>query len=193
VSRPPIAALGLRAKSGRAIAVVLCGPAASPSVLWRGELSFAGARQPYHPTIDLPWPAAQAAVRPVAARIEASAAKALAKLLAEMAAAGSAVGIVGVVGAGPRDPGRVANPHIRAHAAEGLLFRQVLEAAAAANGLRSVLFPEKEIHATAARDLGLAAPALRSRLQELGRAVGSPWRVDEKDAALAAWLVVSAL
>lgn len=190
----PDLAVGLRAKSGRAIAVVLRGPVESPSVLRREELTFCAPdrRQPYHPVIDLPWPEAQAAVRPVAGRIEASAAKVLKVFLAEVQhASGLKVRSVGVVGAGPRDPGRIGNPHVRAHAAEGVLFRAVLEAAAEANGLASVLFPERDLYATAARVLGLEVPELKARLQDLGRAVGSPWRTDEKGAALAAWMVLA--
>ena len=190
---PLPAALGLRAKSGRAVAVVLRGPAASPAVLWRGELAFCtpDRRQPYHPFIDLPWPEAAAAVLPIAREIEAAATSALKGLLARLRADGAAIRRAGIVGAGRRDPARIGNPHIRAHAAEGLLFREVLEAAAAANGLPSVLFPERELYDLAANDLGLRGEDLRHRLLDLGRAVGSPWRGDEKAAALAAWCVSS--
>jgi len=183
------AAIGLRAKSGRAIAVVLRGPAGSPAVLWRGELAFCAAdrRQPYHPFIDRPWPEAAAAVLPIAREIEVAAASALQGLLARLGAAGATVQRAGIVGAGRRDPARIGNPHIRAHAAEGVLFREVLEAAAAANGLPSILFPERELYGLAASELGLRDEDLKDRLRDLGRSVGSPWRGDEKAAALAAW------
>jgi len=187
VPRP--AALGLRAKSGRAVAVALRGPAASPAVLWRGELAFCAPdrRQPYHPFIDRPWPEAAAAVLPAAREIEAAAASALKGLLARLRAAGAAIRSAGIVGAGRRDPARLGNPHVRAHAAEGVLFRAVLEAAAAANGLASVLYPERELYEIAGGELGLPSAEIKSRLADLGRAVGSPWRGDEKAAALAAW------
>jgi len=183
------AAIGLRAKSGRAIAVVLRGPAGSPAVLWRGELAFCAAdrRQPYHPFIERPWPEAAAAVLPAAREIAAAAAAALKDLLARLREDGAAIRSAGIVGAGRRDPARLGNPHVRAHAAEGGLFRQVLEAAAAANGLASVLFPERELYEIAGRELGLQSDEIKSRLADLGRAVGSPWRGDEKAAALAAW------
>jgi hypothetical protein len=191
---PPPAAVGLRAKSGRAIAVVLRGPVESPAVLWRGELPFCAPdrRQPYHPFINLPWPETVAAVLPAAREIEAAAVSALRELLVEMRADGATVRRAGIVGAGRRDPGRIGNPHIRAHAAEGVLFREVLEAAAAANGLSSVLFPERDLYATAARELGLRREELKFRLLDLGRSVGSPWRGDEKAAALAAWCALGA-
>jgi len=189
----PVLSLGLRAKSGRAIAVALRGPVGSPAVLWRGELTFCSPdrRQPYHPFLDLPWLETVAAVRPIAREIEVAAAAALGELLAARRAEGMAVERAGIVGAARRDPGRIANPHIRAHAAEGVLFRAVLEAAAEANGLASVAFPERDLHGIAARHLGIPAPDLARRLTALGRAVGSPWRADEKAAALAGWMVLA--
>jgi hypothetical protein len=192
---PLPAAIGLRAKSGRAVAVVLRGPAASPAVVWRGELVLCtpDRRQPYHPFIDLPWPEAAAAVLPVAREIEATAASALRDLLMRLRADDAIIRCAGIVGAGQRDPARVGNPHIRAHAAEGVLFREVLEAAARANGLPSVLFPERELYEIAGRELGLDGQQIKSRLADLGRAVGSPWRGDEKAAALAAWCSVAGM
>jgi len=66
----------------------------------------------------------------------------------------------------------------------------VLEAAAEANGLPSSLFPERGLEEALAPIVGLPVPQLRARLSDLGRAVGSPWRADEKAAALAAWAVL---
>jgi hypothetical protein len=186
-------AIGLRAKSGRAIAVVLAGPVDAPAVLERAEITFAGPaeRQPYHPVMELPWPQAEAAVRKVAANLESAAAAELGKLVRGCRAFGAAVVGVGIVGAGRRDLARIGNFHIRAHAAEGVLFREVLEAAAEANGLSSALFPERTLEETLAPVVGLQVPDLRARLLELGRAVGSPWRADEKAAALASWAVLA--
>ena len=52
--------IGLRVKTGRAIAVLLRGPADAPTVLKRGELMLADSNepdtwQPYHVVMDLPW------------------------------------------------------------------------------------------------------------------------------------------
>ena len=189
---PPLLAIGLRAKSGRAIAVVLAGPPEAPVVCERGELTFTGPgeRQPYHPVMELPWPQAEAAVKKVAARLNAAAAAELGKLVRGCRAFAATVVGVGIVGAGRRDLERIGNFHIRAHAAEGVLFRVVLEAAAEANGLPSSLFPERGLEEALAPIVGLPVPQLRARLSDLGRAVGSPWRADEKAAALAAWAVL---
>jgi hypothetical protein len=47
---------------------------------------------------------------------------------------------------------------------------------------------QKELAAAAERQLGLDSDALRVRLAALGQVVGPPWRQEQKDAALAAWL-----
>ena len=61
------------------------------------------------------------------------------------------------------------------------------EAAAAAD-LPVVRHRKKELVATAQRVLGLGEDELRARLALLGQGVGAPWRQEQKDAALAAWL-----
>lgn len=174
------AAIGFRAKTGRAIAVVLSGTA--PEFIWRGEVSLAdpadpATGQPYHEVMDLPWNEAVVAVQPIIAAIEAAAAAMLGRLLDEM----KSIRCAGVVGSSPKALERIGNPHIRAHAAEGVLFRRVLETAAQSHHLPCVAFAEK--------DLDLAAHA--SMLQRLGRAAGSPWRTDEKLAATAAWMALT--
>lgn len=123
--------IGLRAKTGRAIAVVLSGPLNSSRVIRRVELSLVdpadpATHQPYHEVMDLPWEQAQVAVRKTAVRIEKLATKALARLVTELQAEGFQVRGVGIVGAGHRNLEKFGSTHIRAHAAEGVLFRQVL-------------------------------------------------------------------
>ena len=53
-------AIGLRAKTARAIVVVLGGSADSPVVLLKSEIRLVdpkvpGTAQPYHEVMDLPW------------------------------------------------------------------------------------------------------------------------------------------
>src|SRR2546422_727739 len=70
------------------------------------------------------------AVRPLERQIEPIAIKMLSGLLNDLASKGFDVPSVGVVGSPDRQLDRIGNPHIRAHAAEGILFRRVLEIAA---------------------------------------------------------------
>src|SRR5437763_12041254 len=76
MKRSNLVAIGLRAKTARAIAVVLGGSIDSPVVATKTEFKLADPKipataQPYHEVMDLPWDESQIAVRTSAARIEA--------------------------------------------------------------------------------------------------------------------------
>jgi len=190
-----IASIGLRAKTGRAIAVVLGGSTDSPLVLRKLELRLTdpgipATAQPYHEVMDLPWEESKKAVRKSARAIETIARKALAGLIKELESEGTKVSGVGIVGARDRDLARIGNYHIRAHAAEGVLFRRVLDLAADANGIKRRTFPDREFDALAARELGRNSNAVKKKLTDLRHSVPPPWRTDEKQAATAAWLVL---
>jgi hypothetical protein len=88
------------------------------------------------------------------------------------------------------DPTTVANPHIRAHANEGRLFRTVLENALHAHGVETAVTVEKALLVEASRTLGRTAAALDRAVVRLG-AGRRPWRRDEKAATLAAWTLLS--
>jgi hypothetical protein len=187
--------IGLRAKTARAIAVVLGGSSDSPRVLTKLEIRLADPKipataQPYHEVMDLPWEESQKAVRKSARAIEGIARKALAHLIKELNGQGLKVSGVGIVGANDRDLARIGNYHIRAHAAEGVLFRRVLDLAADANGLRRRTFPDREFEELLKTELGAQSAVLKRRLNELGHTLPAPWRADEKQAATAAWLVL---
>ena len=97
---------------------------------------------------------------------------------------------VGIVGAKNKDLARIGNFHIRAHAAEGVLFRNVLDLAADANGLKKRTFPDRDFEEITKIELGAQSATVKRRLNELGRTLVPPWRTDEKQAATAAWLVL---
>lgn len=190
------AAIGLKAKTGRAIAIVLSGPINAPQLVSRSELSLTDPRmpatfQPYHEVMELPWEESQKKVKPFIRAIEKVATKALAELIHELRAQGLTVAGVGVVGSADRDLSKIGNYHIRAHAAEGLLFREVLEHAADANKLTHRTFAEKTLFTQATRDLEVTEARLNTHLKSLGQSAGAPWRTDQRVAATAAWLMLS--
>ena len=193
--KPNIVSIGLRAKTARAIAVVLGGTSDAPVVLEKLEIALADPKipatmQPYHEVMDLPWEQSQKAVRKSAAAIEAIARKALSRLIKEQQAKGMRVCGAGVVGAKDRDLARIGNYHIRAHAAEGVLFRRVLDLATESNGLKRRTFSDRELDQTLATELGAESAGVKRKLNDLGRTLAPPWRADEKQAATAAWLVL---
>jgi hypothetical protein len=95
--------------------------------------------------------------------------------------------VVGSLG----DPESIANPHVRAHAYEGRLFRTALQRAARGQGLSCRVALERDLLATVARETSVPSRVLRRMTLALGREAGSPWRAEEKQAALAAWLVLA--
>ena len=196
--KPNLVAIGLRAKTARAIVVVVGGTADSPLVLAKTEIKlwdpkFPATGQPYHHVMDLPgeeWPQA---VQKSARAIEKIAIKALATLMKEQAVKGREVRAVATVGAKDRNLASIGNPHIRAHAAEGILFRRVLDNAAQKNGLLARAFAERDFDQILRHELGMKSDAVKKKLDQAARALPPPWRADEKLAAMAAWLVLHQL
>jgi hypothetical protein len=189
------AAIGLKAKTGRAIAVVLSGPTDAPQLIKRMELILTDPRvpatfQPYHEVMDLPWIESEKRVVPFIRAIEKIAAKAVAELLHELRSQGAKVIGIGIAGAANRDLSKIGSYHIRAHAAEGLLFRQVLEFAATANKVQHRSYIEKTLQTEASSELGYTIAKLNDSLNSLGRSAGPPWRTDQRVAATAAWLTL---
>ncbi len=195
MNRSNLVSIGLRAKTGRAIAVVLGGPPESPVVLLKTEIKLVDPKlpataQPYHVILDLPWDEWPRAVRKSAQAIERVASKALGSLTDEQLANGRKVIGVGIVGAPDRDLAHIGNPHIRAHAAEGVLFRQVLDIGAASNGLKWQAFSDRDFDKTAAVLLGAKHLKVKQSLDALRQRLPAPWRKDEKQAAMAAWIAL---
>src|SRR5260370_27723127 len=170
--------LGLRAKTGRAIAVVI---AKGPAFVARREIALfdpemPSTAEPYHQFMELEWSRAQVAVLPLVEAIERVATANVAALIAEYN-----VRRIAVVGAPERTLEKIGNEHIRAHAAEGVLFPHALEIAAQRNHIRYETFNERT----------LDVKSFSSALKTLGIAAGPPWRSDEKAAAAAAMLLLA--
>jgi len=191
------AAFGFRIKSGHAIVVVLAGSATEPTALARSviELSdpaVAETRQPYHDRFFKQ----ENDPREIARRVrivERCATRAIAAFVtgARREIPETTVCRAGLVVGSVIDPARVANPHIRAHASEGRLFRTVVEDALRAQGIESDVLVEKTLAATAIERLGRPDRDIKRSLAAFGQALGGPWRADEKAAATAAWLALA--
>ncbi len=132
-------ALGFRVKSGRAIAVAMSGSPAAPAIVLRSEVALcddrvAATRQPYHDGFGTAQ-ADQHEIARLSAIVERCAHTSIASLLEAAGIAGrTCCGAALVVGS-VIDPASVANPHIRAHANEGRLFRTVVERALEQHGI----------------------------------------------------------
>jgi hypothetical protein len=188
-------AIGFRVKSGWAAAVLLGGPADAPQALGRAVLELsdpavAESRQPYHASTGREETDAARIDKRVAV-VRRAARENVPRLIAQLASVAAAPPVAGLVVGSLIEPEKIANPHIRAHACEGRLFRTVLAEALSAAGIDSLAVVEREIYSRAADSLARNEAAIKQALVALGRPLGKPWGGNEKLAALAAWLALA--
>jgi len=192
------AAIGFRAHSGWAAAVAVTGSPDAPVVVSRRRIVMmehgaAGPSQPYHAAVGLDIREAEQLVANCAARAAALAATGLDGMVEDLRQLGHAVVGCGLLlGSGrPLPPlGKILASHPLLHTAEGELFREALRAAGRECGLPLTEAIERELFTRAAGDLGLPATQLERHVAAMGKAIGPPWRQDQKFAAVAAWLAL---
>jgi hypothetical protein len=187
------ATLGFTVRSGWAAAVLLTGTPSSPRVLDSRRIDLSDpampeSRQPYHHGFGT----ARAGGRELARLLRSVrqfGMQSVGALIREHQASGLELTGVGLVVGSLIDPKQIANDHIRIHALEGQLFRRVVQAAVEASGLSCSIRRDRDLYAMAAESLRLAEQEVRSTAAALGRATSGPWRVEEKLAGVAAWLL----
>jgi hypothetical protein len=189
------AAIGFRAKTGKAIAIALAGDRKAPEFIGRWNVllhdpEVPATGQPHHEVMELPWPEAQRAVRPLERSIEKITTAVLKELTGELKEQRCKLFCVAAVGSPDRNLEKIGNLHIRAHAAEGILFRRVIETAAENRQLNCQSFSDRDILQKAAEGLDLPEEKVTDTLAALGKTAGRPWRRDERIAAVAAWLAL---
>lgn len=197
-------AVGFRVKSGFAIAVVLDGSRRAPRpvatrIVELSDPDVAETRQPYHDgfyqteedareiarRVRIVKRCAKASVASLVAELERPARPELVDGRARKLRAALVVGSL-------IDPATVGNPHIRAHAHEGQLFRSVLEEALAEHAVACDVIVDKQLSAHAATTLGRPAGDVARAVAAFGKTLGGRWRAEEKAAATAAWLALRA-
>jgi hypothetical protein len=190
------AALGLKARTGRAILVAVGGDLREPHVLERSQLALlpAGDWAPYHAAEGLAPAAAQQSVSRSIAAAHRLAADGIRDATRRLTAQGHDICGCGVlVGTGmpPWSTDEILAVHVRMHKAEGELFRDVLVAGGRACGLELTTLRDKAALDDAAAALRLARARLETVLAALGKTVGPPWGKDQKEAAAAAIVVLA--
>jgi hypothetical protein len=212
-----MAAVGFRVKSGHAIAVVLAGSRAAPlpvatRIVELSDPDVPETRQPYHDGFYRTEEDAREIARRVGI-VKRCARKSIAALINDIERERRSQNLWRPASAGPQvrlkadttsvlkpraalvvgsliDPSTVGNPHIRAHAHEGQLFRTVLEDALRAHDIECDVIVDKQLAARAAKDLGRPASAVSRAVMAFGKTLGGRWRAEEKAAATAAWLAL---
>jgi hypothetical protein len=192
--KPQTAALGFRVKSGWAAVALLSDAVDSPKlcdnrVIDLSDPRFPETRQPYHAAMGKLETDAKKTNRrtDIVQRVTK---QSITKLLADYRRKAYAITRACLVVGSQLDPTTIANPHIRAHALEGRLFRSALERALKAHGICSAILLEREAYHKATVQLRRSIDDVRRTIQDFGRSTAGPWRTEQKLAALAAWFAL---
>jgi len=186
------ATLGFRVKSGWAISILIGGSVRWPHLCDSQVINLSDprnpeTRQPYHAAMGLLETNASKLERRMQS-IRRATEKSVVDLLNRCTHNGYAIRRAALVVGSVIDPESIANPHIRAHALDGRLFRTTLETTLQSCGVQCAIFIERDTYAAASKLLGQSHTQIQRTLVHLGRSVNGPWRADQKLAALAAWI-----
>jgi hypothetical protein len=191
-----VVVLGFRTRTGYASAVALSGPRDSASVIVHREIELHDARMPesrfpYHAALELSAREAKLSLDRSTRAARAVAVASVREFVEGVRARGLSIRGAAIVSLSDTDPVRIANPHMRAHAAEGQLFPDLVEFALAELHISARRVLERDLPALAS-DSGISPAASKRELARLGREAGRPWRAAEKSAALAAMSMLGA-
>ena len=197
VTKTQTAVLGFRVKSGWAAVVLLANTARCPQLchICRIELCdprLPETRQPYHTstgkleTNPTKLNRRERVVRKVSKQ-------SLTELLKRYREKRFRVKRAALVVGSQINPGDIANPHIRAHALEGRLFRSAVAQTLQHYEIRTEVLLERNVYASVAARLKQSNDDVKRAVQGFGRSIpakAGPWRAEQKLAALAAWFVL---
>jgi hypothetical protein len=190
------AALGFRAHTGWAVLVALGGPLTSPTVLHRSRIELGDPHVPrfvYHEARDAPPSKAPQLVRRAKDVACAAATTAIRQVVEGLSSDGWQIVGGNVLTSTARLPAAleaILASHALIHAAEGELFRGALLEGCSAGHIRAGTVPERELWTHSENVLGLDPAALQDRLKAMGQVAGRPWGMDQKLAAVAAWMAL---
>jgi hypothetical protein len=192
------AALGFRVHSGWTALVAVSLERNSASVLARQRVHLVETftyefRQPYHTAEKMPLDKARDFVSRMQSEARRLAHRAILGLQSDLQTRGFALKNCGLILASGRplpNLEKILASHALIHTADGELFREAIVHASLRTGLTMCTVKERELLDRAGQAFRIKAAALRQRVTELGRPLGSPWSQDEKFATLAAWLAL---
>jgi len=195
-SRKETAGIGFRVRTGNATAVMLGGPAAAPRFLARLyipliDMNDDEARQPYHVVAEQDEERGMRLVRQTLETATANAARVIRSLMDLARSSNYKVRVAVLVVGSDTNPASIRQPHVRAHALEGRLYREAVEGAVSQSGLASRVLVERDALGTPETALGKPRTELKAAFATFAKEAGRPWRSQEKAAALAAWVALS--
>ena len=184
-------AIGLKARTGRAVLVALGGDLHEPQLIERSQFRTLpeGAGATYHEAEGLDPEGARESVRRSIESAQRLATNGIRDAARRLVKAGHEVaGCAVLAGTGMPEwsTEEILAVHVRMHKAEGELFRDVLVAGTRACNLELTTLRDKAAVEDATKMLGLTRARLDAHLVRLGKSAGPPWGKDQKEAAAAA-------
>jgi hypothetical protein len=197
-STTPVA-LGFRTHSGWAAAVTVAAAADGIEVIDRQRIDLAdpsipGSVQPYHAAEGMDLKPAHSYITRCIDSTRDLAYQALKDLIAELRRTGHRIAGCGIVLASGKPLPALASilaSHALIHTAEGELYRDAIIQTSSRFKIPITAIKERELFEQGAARLGVSIDALRRTIDDTGRAIGPPWRQDQKSAALVAWLALN--
>jgi hypothetical protein len=193
------AAMGIRVHSGWGALVAVSYNNGAIEVLDRRRVSITGttdggASQPYHAARNLQLSEAAAFLANAFAAAHTAASSGLREVMDALRGqkyqvAGCAILMASGRTLPPLE--RILAAHPLLHTAEGEFFREAFAKACESNKITVAKVKERDLEAALKEQFGRDSTRTRKKVQLLGRAVGAPWTSDQKNAALAALLVLS--
>ena len=150
--------------------------------------------QPYHFAQGQPLPAAERHLAKCAASSERLALEGLREVTDEIGRGDATVaGCAILLASGRPLPAlpRILASHPLIHTAEGEIFRQAFWKAAERLEIPVAGFKERDLEQQALNVFGEAAGQARQTIANLGKVAGPPWTADQKNATLAALLLLA--
>ena len=193
------AAIGIRVHSGWGAVVVVAGGPGAIEIIHRKKsaitpLDIKGASQPYHFAKGLHLPEAESYLAECAAASERLACEALREILLEVRRQDKVVGCCAILLAAGRSlPAlpKILASHPLIHTAEGEFFRRSFWRAAERLNMQVTGIRERELDERTRKIFGGAGDSLPYEIASLGNSLGPPWTADQKNACLAALLVLA--
>jgi hypothetical protein len=195
VSRIERATIGLRVRTGRVIMLALAGNADTPTPLLRREISLIDPKvpdsgAPFHLGLEMSGARAIRAVDRACHAARSAGTAALERAFSDLERDGFRLVAATVVSDSATDPETIHNPHMRAHASEGRLFRDICADTAAAHPMQVGISLSGALRDELSHVLDPRRRAIDNMLLALGTKLGRPWQADHKLAAMGAWLAL---
>lgn len=193
------AVVGIRAHSGWAALVAVAGNARALEVLDRRQVVLVdaerrGAKQPFHFAEPLALKEAEAHLSrcaQISARLALGAVRQVLETLRERGYGLTGCAILTASGRSLPDLAAILASHALIHAAEGQFFRNVFRDACQKLHIPVSPIRERDLFTLAPAQLRIPLADLKRQLADAGRTLGPPWTQDQKQAALAGWVVLA--